>query len=376
MARPKVGVVGCGDVAQQVYLPGISELHRQGRLELVAVADPVDGRASNLADSYDVPLATTDHNELLQSDVDLVVNLTPMQVHSQIILDSIAAGKHVYSEKPIATTLADADAIIQAAATAGLAVGVAPALLAHPDVQRALRWVHTGVIGKVCFARARAGHPGPDRLADFLTNPAWFYKAGGGPLFDLGIYPLHVITGALGSAQRVTAFSGVALPERAAGYGAARGERIDVETDDNTHLLLDFGEATFASIDASYCVLSSKGPRMEFYGETGVMNLASTAEEPPIEIFRFDKASELRGWMTPEEVYRGRIGPPAKPADPLPFDLVSGLEHMLEHLEDGTQLLLTAEHARHVLEIMLAAQQSAREGKAVSLATSFERLPL
>jgi predicted dehydrogenase len=160
--------------------------------------------------------------------------------------------------------------------------------------------LEAGVIGRVCFARARASNPGPDRIPDFLTDPTWFHKAGAGPLYDLAVYPLHVLTGLLGPVKRVTAFSGIAIPHRFVAQGPAHGQTIEVEADDNTHLLLDFGNATFAYVDATYCVLSSKGPRVEFYGERGVMNLASTASDPPVEIFRAEASSGLRGWVTPE----------------------------------------------------------------------------
>jgi predicted dehydrogenase len=373
MSKIRVGVVGCGDVAQHTYLPGLARLHREGVLDFVAVADAIEERAAAFAEKYAVPHAYAGADALLHSGVDLVVNLTPMQAHAEVTLAALAAGKHVYTEKPVATSLEDANAIVEAASAAGLAVGAAPALLTHPDIQQTLRWLWADVIGRVCFVRARASNPGPDRITDFLTDPTWFHKTGGGPLFDLGIYPLHVITGALGPARRVTAFSGIALPERVVVSGAARGKCIQVESDDNTHLLLDFGDATFASIDATYCVLSSQGPRMEFYGASGVMNLASTVDEPPVLIFREDDAHGLRGWMTPEKVYRGRVNPPRHPADPSAYSLVNGVAHMVEALEGRSPLLLTAEHAVHVLEILLAVQQSAREGRAVEISSTFAR---
>ena len=373
MSKLRIGVVGCGDVAQHTYLPGLARLHREGVLDFVAVADSVEGRAAALAEKYAVPRAFLSAEALLQSDADLVVNLTPMQAHAEITLAALAAGKHVYTEKPIATALDDAQAIVAAARSAGLMVGAAPALLTHPDIQQTLRWLWADIIGRVCFVRARASNPGPDRITDFLTDPAWFHKTGGGPLFDLGIYPLHVITGALGPARCVTAFSGIALPERTVVSGAAKGKTIRVESDDNTHLLLDFGDAAYASIDATYCVLSSQGPRMEFYGADGVMNLASTADEPPVLIFRADDAHGLRGWVTPEKVYRGRVNPPRRPPEPPAYSLVNGVAHMVDALEGRSPLLLTAEHAAHVLEILLAVQQSAREGRAVEINSTFAR---
>lgn len=372
MSAIRVGVVGCGDVAQHTYLPGLEHLHRDGRLDLVAVADIAPGRAAASAQKHSIPHFFTSTEALLDSSVDLVVNLTPMQAHAEVTLAALAAGKYVYTEKPIATSLEDANAIMAAAKETGLTVGAAPALLLHPDIQQTLRWLWADVIGRVSFVRARASNPGPDRITDFLTDPTWFHQNGGGPLFDLGIYPLHVITGALGPVQRVTAFSGISLPDRVVGFGAAKGRTIQVESDDNTHLLLDFGNATFASIDATYCVLSSQGPRMEFYGATGVMNLASTVDEPPIQLFLTDDVNGLRGWITPEKVYRGRVNPPRRPADPPVYSLVNGVAHMVDVLEDRSPLLLTAQHAVHVLEILLAVQQASREGCAVTLQSSFD----
>jgi predicted dehydrogenase len=369
----KIGVVGCGDVAQQVYLPDLARMQADGRLRLAALADLVPGRAEHLAAEHGAGAGFTEHVDLLAADVDLVVNLTHMQAHGAVSLDAIAAGKHVYSEKPFTSTLEEAGAVMDAARAADVVVGSAPALLCHADVQKALRWLRGGLIGRICFARGRGSHPGPDRLADFMTDPSWFFKAGAGPLFDLGIYPLHVLTGALGSAKRVTAFSGVAIPDRTAMFGAAAGTPIPVETDDNTHLMLDFGNATFAYVDATFCVLSSKGPRMEFYGESGVMNLASSADEPPVEVFQWDRTQEFRGWTTPEAVYRGRGWPPAAEAPVNTYSLTSGVTHMVDFLEGRAERLLVGpEHATHVLEIMLAAQESAARGTAVELETSFE----
>jgi predicted dehydrogenase len=371
----RIGVVGCGDVAQQVYLPGLVRAQAAGHLALAAIADVVDGRAERLAADLGVPAAFTRHADLLETDVDLVVNLTPIHAHGEVILGAIAAGKHVYSEKPFTSTLAEAKAVIDAAAQAGVTVGAAPALLCHADVQQALRWLGDGLIGRVCFVRGRGSHPGPDRIPDFTTDPRWFFKAGAGPLFDLGIYPLHVITGALGPARRVTAFSGVAVPDRTVMFGAAAGAAVPLETDDNTHVMLDFGNATFAYVDATYCVLSSKGPRMEFYGESGVMNLGATLEDPPIEVFQWDRQREMRGWTTPEPVYRGRgWPPPEETAGPRTYSLVSGVTHMVDYVDGRAERLLVGpEHATHVLEVMLAAQESAERGAAVELTTTFER---
>lgn len=369
-----IAVVGCGDVAEQVYLPGLDTSRAQGKLEVVALVDTRPDRAETLAGRHGIPHFYSSLDEVFAADdVDLIVNLTNMQAHAAVIRAAVLAGKHVYSEKPFVLTLEESADILELAESAGVVVGSAPAMLLHPEIEEAIRLIRRGAIGKVSFARGRGSHPGPDRLRDFVTDPSWFYAAGAGPLFDLGVYPLTAMTAALGSVRRVTAFSGKAIPNRVAMYGPAAGNPITVEADDNTHVLLDFGDACFAYVDATYCVLSSKGPRMEFYGETGVMNLAADPTDPPIELFTWDRQSELRGWTTPEPVYRGRVWPPGRGAFTAnSFNFVRGIEHMADYISGrDRELLVDPHHATHVLEVMLAAQTSALTGRAIDVSTSF-----
>jgi predicted dehydrogenase len=310
---------------------------------------------------------------LERGGVDAVFNLTPMQVHAEASLEAIAAGKHVYTEKPIATTLDDADRVIEAARAAGVTLACAPALMTHPECQEIKRLIAEGAIGKVCYVRARGSHPGPAWLLDYISDPTWFYQPGAGPIFDLGVYPLTYITGLLGPARRVAALSGIALPRREVRAGVARGKVVDVAIDDNTAILLDFGDACFAHVDASFCVLSSQGPRAEIYGSKGVINLASRPDEPPYQIFRDEPAHELRGWLTPERVYRGRLLPPVRAIDrsERPWSFANGVAHFVDAIEGRSELVMTAEHGRHVLEIMLRSYDAARAGRTLDLTTTF-----
>jgi predicted dehydrogenase len=373
MARLRVGVLGAGDVAQGIYLPGIARLSRQGAIGLAAVCDAVESRAANAAAAHEIPQWFTSYDEMLDSGaIDAVVNLTPMQFHAEATLKALAAGKHVYTEKPIATTIGDADRIIAAASEARLTLACAPALMTHPESQEVKQIIADGVIGKVCYVRARGSHPGPAELLDFVSDPTWFYQEGAGPIFDLGVYPLTFITGILGPAKRVVALSGIAIPRREIRAGVARGKTIDVGIDDNTMITLDFGEACFAQVDASFCVFSSKGPRAEIYGSEGAINLAATANEPPYEVFRTEPASGLRGWLTPERVYRGRLMTPVQNRDAAdPWNFAHGVAHFARVIEGGEKLIMTPEHARHVLESMLKCYVSAREGRTLDLETRF-----
>jgi predicted dehydrogenase len=373
MGKLRIGVLGAGDVAQHTYLPGIARLAREGKLELAAVCDALEERAHAAAAVHDIPQAFTVYDDMLSSGIDAVVNLTPMQVHAEASLKAIAADKHVYTEKPIATTLADADRVIAAGRDAGVTIAAAPAIMTHPESQEIKRLLDAGTVGKVCYVRARASHPGPAWLLDFISDPTWFYQPGAGPVFDLGVYPLTYITGLLGPAKRLVALSGIAIPQREIRAGAAKGKTIDVGIDDNTVITLDFGDACFAHVDASFCVLSSKGPRAEIYGSEGVINLAATADEPPYEIFRDEPERELRGWLTPERVYRGRLMPVIRSSEQqaLPWSFANGIAHFVDVIEGRSDLVMTPEHARHVLEIMLQSYESARSGRAIELTTSF-----
>lgn len=185
-------------------------------------------------------------------------------------------------------------------------------------------------------------------------------------LLDMGVYGIHRATGVLGPARRVSAFSGITSPKRVARGGAFDGLEIDVTADDNTLLLLDFGNATFASIDATFSVVASRSPQMEIYGSVGTIIVNAPGTEPPVEIFHLDAVGGVSGWISPTQV-----------GFPVPGDrtkqIMRGVlvEHLLDCLETGTASVLSAEYARHVLEVMLTAQQPATTGTVVELRTTF-----
>jgi predicted dehydrogenase len=135
MPKTKIGVVGCGDVSQRRYLPTIAGMHQRGILDFVAVCDMVPERVSAAQDRTGVPCAYTDYDLMLrEADIDLVVNLTPTCHHTECILKAIDAHKHVYTEKPIALTLGEADEIIERGKAEGVWVGSAPAVMTHPEL--------------------------------------------------------------------------------------------------------------------------------------------------------------------------------------------------------------------------------------------------
>lgn len=367
-----LGVVGCGDVARNVYLPGIRALEEGGILRLAAVCDQDEQRLSWAATEYPGPRPYSQYSQMLEDpDVDIVINLTPMQAHAACTLQAIASNKHVYSEKPLATSTDDASRIVAAARERGVKLACAPVIMLHPEVRQACRWVKNGALGKVSMVRARGSHAGPAWVYNFTTDPSWFYKPGGGPLFDLGVYPIHVLCALLGPARRVTALAGISHQERVVRSGPAKGKQITVEVPDNVQMILDFGDSTFATLDSTFNVLSARGPRMEIYGDKGTLNLYSRPEEPPFELYVDNPETGVRGWLQYEPSYRGSLMPFLGGLQDREWSFAEGIRHLVESITNNREPVIGAELAFHILEIMEAALQSAQVGKVREISSTF-----
>jgi predicted dehydrogenase len=369
MARTplRTGMLGVGTIATASYgfLPGL--MHMQEDVRLVAVADPVVERARMVAAQYGIPEVYADLDSMLErSDIDLVINLTPIPLHGSTSMKILEAGKHLVAEKPIATTMEDADAQIELANAKGLTYVVAPPNMLEPNRVQAKRLIEIGAIGQPCFARVRSSHGGPASFA-WPLDPTWFYQEGSGPLFDMGVYGIHDITGILGPAKRIVAFSGITEKVRTVRAGPFAGTQIEVTADDNTLLMLDFGNATFAVVDATFNVNAAKSPQLEVFGRAGTLNLYSSMEGASgsgLEVFRLDAVPGVDGWIVPP-------WPDGFDDGQQRYQRAILVKHLVDCLAEGKRPILSAEHARHALEIMLKATESARTGKALDLRTTF-----
>lgn len=367
----KIGIVGVGNIAVNAavgYIPHLLKMPEKVRL--MALADVEYERARSQAERYNIPHAYDSLDTMLaQADIEAVVNLTHIQAHGATSRKILAAGKHCVSEKPIATALEEADELVELARSKGLTYVCAPIVALLPIHQELRRLIQAGAIGKVAFAKVRSSHGGPASWA-FPTDPTWFYQKGAGPLFDMGVYGIHTITALLGPAKRVVAFSGITEPTRVVSGGPAKGKIIHVTADDNTLLMLDFGESTFAFVDGTYNVNAVKSPRMEIFGRTGTISVndygAVRDGAQPFDIYRVEALPGAAGWIT--------LNQSALRQAEERFNTLHNacmVEHMVDCLRAGVDPVLSADHARHVLEIMLMALESARTGQAIELRTSF-----
>ena len=337
----RLGVIGCGNVLG-AYRTVIDRLRSRGAAVVTRVCGRQDqeGAAALLGADH---FTTQPHDLMTSTDVDAVIILTSMPQHAELAMASLEAGKHVLVEKPLATTLAEADALIARAAQLDRLLVAAPFTILSPTFQTIARRIRSGDIGAPCSARARYGWAGPD-----WTD--WFYKPGGGCLFDLGVYCLTSLTGLLGPAKRVTAMTGVAIPSR-----EIKGRTVDVEAEDNAQVLLDFGGSAFAVVTCGFTMQQYRTPALEVYGTAGTIQMLGDDWDPDgYELFE----NRTGCWQVYKET-----------APDWPW--TDGLNHLIECLHTQTKPLVTPEHARHVLEIMLKAQQSGRDGRALPLETTF-----
>jgi predicted dehydrogenase len=349
-----LGVVGCGSVFWTPYMSLIERLRGQGRVHVAAVydADPDKHRAAaarlDLAADLPGDVAVCGH-----PDVDVVLVLTSMADHGRLAHAALEAGKHVLVEKPVATTLQEAEAVLAVAEASPGHLVCAPHILLSPTYRAMHARVLAGEIGDLLTARARYGWAGPDW-------GRWFYEPGGGALFDLGVYNVTSLCGFLGPARRVTAMTGVAIPER-----MVEGAPLRVRAEDNAHVLLDFGDARFAVVSTGFTMQQYRSPCLELYGTHGTLQMLGDDWAPEgYELWRNTQRTSSAGTgdHAPWEVY-----PESDPAWPW----TDGLRHLVECVETGEEPVTRPEHAYHALEIMLAAQAAGADGRARTVSSPF-----
>lgn len=356
----KLGIVGCGDVAFRTYFPGLERL--AGQAIVAACCDGQIDRAERAAAAFPGARAYASYEELLHDGtIDGIINLTPAPFHHEVNAAALEAGLHVFTEKPLAGTIEQCDALIALAERMRRVLLCAPAIMATPRFRWLREIVAAGRIGRPTLATAQMANMGPAAWRDYTGDPAVFYGSGVGPLLDTGVYPLHAITGLLGPARRVQAFGGIAIPQRTVLAGAHAGRVIDVSANDQMLLHLDFGQQTFAQVVSSFTVSGSKAPFMELHGTRGSISIEDWYSAGVHVLLRDDSPLGLSGWLEAEPPLPG----------PITSVIANGPAHFVACLQGAEQPLLTAQHARHVLEIMLKADESIHAGRALELTTRF-----
>lgn len=356
--KVRLAVVGLGAIATGQYLPQIMDMPRA---ELVAVCDVREGWAAGVAPRFGDPRAFSDFDQMLErAEFDALVDTASIPAHFPLNLKALRAGKHVYSQKPFASTVEEATILIDEAKRRGLKMSVSPIHMLRPELREVKRLIDAGALGKLSLVRCRSSHGGPEYFQYRDADPTWFHQQGAGPILDMGVHGLHQVTGLLGPAKSVTCLSGISEQVRITRSGAFDGLEIRPEVDDNTLIMLDFGQATFAVIDSSYTVKAAKGPNLEIFGSQGsiLVERRGAEGEAPFDLYRDDRALGVRGWISPQlRLQRVRQA--------------VGVEDLIDAILRDRPPVLSPEHARHVIEIMNTCIKAAREGRTLPLHTTF-----
>jgi predicted dehydrogenase len=337
-------VLGLGSVFWGPYMSLIEKLHAAGKVHVAAVYDPDPEKRRAAATRLDLDASLSEPDDVIEhADVDLVLVLTSMNEHGVLARKALEAGRHVLVEKPLATSLEEAAALVELASTAPGHLLPAPHILLSPTYRAIHARVQAGDIGRIVSARARYGWSGPDWAA-------WFYEPGGGALFDLGVYNVVSLCGLFGPARRVTAMTGVAIPTRRIG-----DQTVTVEAEDNAHVVIDFGEGRLAVVTTGFTMQKYRSPAIELYGTGGVAQLLGDDWAPEgYELWRNGHGA----WEVFAET------------DPS-WPWTDGLRHLVECIAEHRAPLIRPEHGFHALEIMLAAQAAGADGRARDIASGF-----
>ena len=376
--KTKVGLVGCGNISD-IY---IENARRFANYEIVACADAVPGRAREKAERHAIPRATRLEEMLHDPEVEIVLNLTNPQSHASVDLAALESGKHVYSEKPFATSLEEGQRIRELAASRQLTVGCAPDTFLGGRLQTLRALLDEGAIGEPVAAFAsmvchghESWHPGPE----------FYYKAGAGPLFDMGPYYLTALVSLLGPARRVSGVARASFPRRTIGSAPLKGHTIEVEVPTHVSGSIEFDCGTIVTLVLSFDVWDSTLPRLEIWGAAGALAIEDADPLAGPNVFggfthlRRPQEADWNGF--PAALPRKERASPWRAIPPrFPYNENArgvGLADMVEAICSGRRPRADATMALHVLEIIEGLLRSAERGMAYVLTSTCERpLPL
>lgn len=265
--RPmKAGIVGCGNISGIYFKAGKTF----PILDIVACADLDMGRAQAQAQEHGVPRACTPEALLGDPEIEIVVNLTTPNAHYDVCLAALEAGKHVYVEKPLSITREQGQHLVQMAAQKGLRVGCAPDTFLGGGLQTCRKLVDDGWIGEPVGATAFMTCHGHE---SWHPDPEFYYKVGGGPMFDMGPYYLTALVALIGPIQSVTGATRITFPERTITSAPRYGTRIRVEVPTHVAGIMHFAGGAIGTILTSFDVWHANLPRIEIYGTEGTLDV-------------------------------------------------------------------------------------------------------
>lgn len=357
MKTVKIGIVGIGAISG-IYLENITGTFRE--IEIIGVCDLIRERAERAVEKYPIPRLYENMYELFADpEVDIVLNLTRPYEHYDVTMAALRAGKHVYSEKPLAASLREGQEIMALAKEKGLMVGGAPDTFLGAGIQTCRKLIEDGYIGRpigaagfmICHGH-ESWHPDPD----------FYYQYGGGPMFDMGPYYLTALVNLLGCVSSVSAMTKASFPQRTITSEEHFGEIIEVNVPTYIAGTMQFENGAIGTLFTTFDVFYPGQARLEVYGLEGTLFVP-----------------DPNGFGGPVKLLRPEDGTVREM--PLVFGYAEnsralGLADMAKALQTGRRFRANSDQTFHVLEIMEGFTKSGKEKKQVKIESRFEKTPL
>jgi len=348
----KTGIVGCGNISG-AYLRANEKFDI---LDIVAVTDIDMSKAEAKAEEFPFVRAVTVDELLGDPELEFVINLTIPAAHYEMALRALRAGKSAYNEKPLCLERKEGRKLLSTAKRKKLKLGCAPDTFMGAGIQTCRKLIDDGAIGKPVAATAFMMGRGPEA---WHPSPDFFYRKGGGPMFDMGPYYVTTLVNLLGPVRRVTGSARITWPHRVLGIEGRRGEKIPVEIPTHLAAVLDFDSGPVATLVTSFDIHSHHHPCIEIYGSEGSLSVPDpNTFGGPVSIRRAgdEEWTEVELEHPWPDQSRG-----------------AGVASMAYALKKGMPHRASGELAYHVLDVMTAVTDASEKGRHVKLKSTCER---
>jgi predicted dehydrogenase len=350
--KVKVGIIGCGNISG-AYL-GISKKFKI--LDVVACADLIPARAKEAAKKFKIKKACTVQKLLADREIEIVMNLTIPNAHFSVAMAALESGKNVHNEKPLAITRAEGKKLLKIAREKGLRVGGAPDTFMGGGFQTCRKLIDDGEIGDPIGAIAFMVCHGHE---SWHPDPEFYYKVGGGPMFDMGPYYITALVNLLGPIRRVTGSARISFPERLITSAPKNGTKIKVDVPTHVVGVMDFKNGAVGSIITSFDVWAAHVPRIEIFGSKGSLSVPDpNGFGGPVSILR----SSGGGWQEVPLTHGYNDN-----------NRSIGVADMAYAIRSGRKHRANGELTYHVLDVMHAFHDASKTGVHILLKSTCER---
>ncbi|MBO4327531.1 MAG: Gfo/Idh/MocA family oxidoreductase [Clostridia bacterium] len=354
----KIGFVGVGAISG-IYLENITK--KFDNIDVIGVCDLIRERAENAVNRYGIPKLYNDMYELFADpEVDIVLNITRPDEHYEVTKAALEAGKHVYSEKPLAATLEQGRELVGIAKKKGLLLGGAPDTYLGAGIQTCRKLLEEGLIGDIVGAAGWMLCPGHE---SWHPDPEFYYKRGGGPMFDMGPYYITCLVNLAGNVSAVSAMTKKTFKTRTITSAPHRGEVIEVDVPTFYAGTMRFESGAIGTIITTFDVYNSANNNcLEIYGTKGTLYVPDpNMFDGPVRVMLAGEAKkDIDLAFRYRENSRGL-----------------GLADMAKALSDGSgKFRANCDQTLHVLEIMEGFAVSGNEHREIEISSRFERTPI